>query len=125
MQAVLNQNGPSDSLSGFGQVRVSWRRPDGGRRAGLLTTVTAPGIWDAPAGTRVQIWVTSSGTPVAPPSGMVMVCNAILAEFGVITGSGVALIVCYGLCRLALDRRRLRDWESAWAATGPRWTSRR
>jgi hypothetical protein len=26
---------------------------------------------------------------------------------------------------LALDKRRLAAWESAWTATGPRWTSRR
>jgi hypothetical protein len=125
VEAVLARNGPAGSLSGFGQVRASWRQPGGGRRAGLLTTVTAPGIWGAPAGTRIQIWVTSSGTPVPPPSEMVMVFSAVLIELGVISGSGVALLVCYGLCRLGLDRRRLRDWESAWAATGPRWTSRR
>ena len=40
-------------------------------------------------------------------------------------GAGIALIVCYWLCRLVLDRRRLAAWESAWALTGPRWTTRR
>jgi hypothetical protein len=34
------------------------------------------------------------------------------------------LLVCYGLCRLVLDRRRLAAWESAWSLTGPRWTTR-
>ena len=40
-------------------------------------------------------------------------------------GAGVALLICYVLCRLALDRRRLAAWESAWSLTGPRWTTRR
>jgi hypothetical protein len=40
-------------------------------------------------------------------------------------GAGMVLIICYWACRRALDRRRLAGWESAWALTGPRWTTRR
>jgi hypothetical protein len=40
-------------------------------------------------------------------------------------GAAIFLIICYWLCRLALDRRRLAAWESAWALVGPRWTTRR
>jgi alkylmercury lyase len=36
-----------------------------------------------------------------------------------------ARVISYALCRLALDRRRLSAWESAWALIGPRWTTRR
>ncbi len=32
----------------------------------------------------------------------------------------MTLPVCYGLCRLVLDSRRLAAWESAWSLTGPR-----
>jgi hypothetical protein len=39
--------------------------------------------------------------------------------------AGLALLSVYALCRLALDRRRLAAWESAWDRTGPRWTTRR
>jgi hypothetical protein len=35
------------------------------------------------------------------------------------------LLLPYRLCRLVLDRRRLAAWESAWASTGLRWSSRR
>ncbi len=31
----------------------------------------------------------------------------------------MALLICCALDRLALDRRRLAAWESAWALTGP------
>jgi hypothetical protein len=37
----------------------------------------------------------------------------------------VALLICYWLARLVLDRRRLAAWTSEWSLTGPRWTSRR
>jgi hypothetical protein len=32
-------------------------------------------------------------------------------------------LLCYTICRSALDRHRLAGWESAWAAVGARWTS--
>ena len=43
----------------------------------------------------------------------------------IVAGAAAGLLICYGLCRVVLDKRRLDAWESAWAATGPRWTSRR
>jgi hypothetical protein len=54
-----------------------------------------------------------------------MVLTALLAGVTVTAGAAVVLILCYHLCRMVLDRHRLARWESAWAATGPRWTSRR
>jgi hypothetical protein len=124
--AVLSQTGPSDILTGYGQVRARWRAPDGQQRAGTLTTDTAPGIWNAPAGARVRVWVTASGQPAAPPPGRsAMILSALLVPFWGAGTAAVVLVICYWLGRLMLDRRRLADWESAWALTGPRWTSRR
>jgi hypothetical protein len=40
-------------------------------------------------------------------------------------GATIVLIFCYLLCRMLLNRHRLVRWESAWAAVGPRWTTRR
>ena len=54
-----------------------------------------------------------------------MIVNALAAGAAVAAGAGIALIISYALCRLALDRRRLAAWESAWSLTGPRWTTRR
>jgi len=124
--AVLVQSGPTEILTGSWQARARWRAPDGRSRAGYLTTVDAPGIWNAAAGTRVQAWVTSSGEPAAPPpSQTTMILNALLIPLSGVGGAGIVLIICYRVCRLALDRRRLAAWESDWALTGPRWTTRR
>jgi hypothetical protein len=54
-----------------------------------------------------------------------MIFNALLAAVAAAAAAAAGLLCPYGLCRLALDRRRLAAWESAWALTGPRWTSRR
>jgi hypothetical protein len=88
--------------------------------------VTAPGIWDASPGAGVRVWVTRTGEPIAPPpSSALMTFNAVLVAIWTACGAAVALTGCYWLCRRALDQRRLAAWESAWAMTGPRWTSRR
>ena len=54
-----------------------------------------------------------------------MMASAVLMALAVAAGIAAGLFIPYWLCRLVLDRRRLGAWESAWASTGPRWTSRR
>jgi hypothetical protein len=104
---------------------ATWRLSDGTARSGMLTTNDAPGIYGAPAGTAVQVWLDPSGTPAPPPQGAAgMSVGAIMAGLGVIVGAATVLGLCYRLCVRVLDRRRLADWSSAWAVTGPRWTSR-
>ena len=125
--AVLVQAGPFyGSLAYPGQAEARWRDPGGGKQSGVLTTVTAPGIIGAAAGARIPVWLDRSGQPAAPPGGQVaMIVNALALGAAVAGGAVVALLICYALCRLALDRRRLTAWESAWSLTGPRWTTRR
>jgi hypothetical protein len=125
--AALIQAGPIyASPAQPGQAEARWPAAGGGEQSGLLTTVTAPGITGATAGTRIPVWLDRSGQPVAPPGGQVgMIVNALAAGAAVVGGAGIALLICYALCRLALDRWRLTAWESAWSLTGPRWTTRR
>ena len=95
-------------------------------RPGTPATMTAPAIPKAAAGTPVPVWLDRRGQPVASPattSGMVV--TALFADLCLTAGAAVVLVLCYLLCRVVLDRRRLAKWESAWAAVGPRWTSRR
>ncbi len=121
--AVLTGGGPYGSgLAGNGWAVARWRAPDGRQRTGTLTTLTAPDIWNASPGTRVQVWLTSSGAPTIPPPGPGTV---LFTTVSVIMLAGITLMICYWLCRMILDRRRLAAWESAWARTGPRWTTRR
>jgi len=125
--AVLVQAGPVYSTPAQpGRAEARWRDPGGGEQSGVLTTVTAPGITGAASGARIPVWLDRSGQPVAPSGGQVaMIVNALAAGAAVAGGAGMALLISYALCRLALNRRRLAAWESAWSLTGPRWTTRR
>jgi hypothetical protein len=64
--AVLSQPGPV-ATTRAAAAGARWRLPDGTERSGTLTTVTAPAIYHAPAGTSVQVWLDRSGEPEAPP----------------------------------------------------------
>jgi hypothetical protein len=126
--AVLSQAGPLfyGFLAPLGHAEARWRDPGGSEQSGVLTTATAPDILGAKAGARIPVWLARSGQPVAPPGDQVaMIVSALAPSTAVAAGAGITLLVCYGLCRLVLDRRRLAAWESAWSLTGPRWTNRR
>ena len=125
--AVLSQATPlfNDSLAQRGQAEARWRDPGGSEQSAMLTTSTAPGLLSAAARARIPIWLDRSGQPVAPPVGRAaMIVNALAACAAVTGAAAMALLACYGLCRLVLDRRRQAAWESAWSLTGPRWTTR-
>jgi hypothetical protein len=124
--AVLIQAGPFyGSPAQLGQAEARWRDPRDGEQSGVLTTATTPGIIGATAGARIPVWLDRAGQPVAPPVGQVtMIVNALAVGAAVAGGAGIVLLISYALCRLALDRRRLAAWESAWSLTGPRWTTR-
>jgi hypothetical protein len=125
--AVLIQAGPFyGSIAHIGRAEARWRDRAGGKRSGVLTTRSTPGIVGAAAGDRIPVWLDRSGQPVAPPvSRVAMVVYALAEGAAAAGGAGVALLIYYALCRHALDRRRLAAWESAWSFTGPRWTTRR
>lgn len=124
--AVLIQGGPDSRLTSAWEVLARWPAPGGRERSGVLTDVDAPAITSTAVGTRVPVWLNQNDEPAAPPSGRVIIITVALLT-AIITAGGAALglLVCYGLCRVALDKRRLAAWESAWTSTGPRWTSRR
>jgi hypothetical protein len=104
---------------------ATWRTSDGMARTGVLTTDVVPGIFGQPAGATVQVWLGRSGDPVPPPQGAAgMAVGSIMAGLGIIVVAATVLTFCYRLCQRGLDRRRLADWSSDWAVTGPQWTSR-
>jgi hypothetical protein len=127
--AILSAPGPvvANAFNPTAQVQAqaTWRLADGAKRSGLLTASTAPAIDDASAGSAVPVWLNGSGDPQPPPPTQdEIVANALIAGTVLATGAGALLAFCYWLSRQALDRHRLARWEQAWAATGPRWTSR-
>ena len=125
--AVLSEPGPV-VISAFAPtppVQATWWLADGSERSGSLTVGIAPAILDARAGATVPVWLNRSGDPQPPPPGQDgMVANALIIATIFSAGAGALLTLCYWLGRLALDRHRLARWGQAWAATGPRWTSR-
>ncbi len=125
--ALLLQVGPA--ADGWGPVRLAearWYLPEGSERSGVLTTATAPGIADASAGDRISVWLNRSGQPTAPSADQAtMIIHALIVGAGVAASAGLALLLVYALSRVALDRRRLAAWESAWERTGPSWTTHR
>ena len=123
--AVLTQPGPV-ATTPAAAAAARWRLPNGTERSGTLTMASAPAIYHAPTGTSVPVWLDGSGEPEAPPpSPSDVFFFALVAGLTTTAGAAVVLILCYLLCRMVLDRHRLARWESAWAAVGPRWTSRR
>ena len=123
--AVLSQPGPV-TASPTSAATARWRLPNGRQRSGTLTTVTVPAIYHAPAETSVLAGLDRSGRPVSsPPSTGDLIADALATGISSTAGAALVLALCYSLCRIVLDRHRLARWESAWAATGPRWTSRR
>ncbi len=60
--------------------------PGGGEQSGVLTSVTAPGITGAAAGTRLMVWLDRSGQPAAPPGGRVAVIINALAPGAAVVG---------------------------------------
>jgi hypothetical protein len=126
--AVLSQAGPAirNAFDPAAPTLATWRPPHGAERTGSLTTWNAPAIFDAPVGTAVTVWLDRSGWPQPPPPdpGDTIV-NALVESIAATASAALVLGFCFFLFRMALDRRRLARWETAWAIIGPGWTSRR
>jgi len=77
------------------------------------------------AGRTVRLWVNAAGSPAGPPLNdrLVLAYEVTAAVISTVTlGIMLSCLACAG--RWVLDRRRLADWEAAWAAVDPQWTRR-
>ncbi|BFO19180.1 hypothetical protein SHKM778_55680 [Streptomyces sp. KM77-8] len=76
------------------------------------------------AGNTVRIWITADGEMTDPPLTPKEIRSrsmgwALLAAIGVaLTGAAA-----HAATGLAVRRRNLADWDTAWARTAPRWTT--
>jgi hypothetical protein len=106
-------------------VRATWRLSDGTQRSGLLTTSVVPGIYRQLPGASVRVWLNRSGVPEPAPQALDgMIIGAAMAGLAVVATAAGVLAGGYLLCLRGLERRRLANWSSAWAVTGPQWTHR-
>ncbi|MGA5895919.1 hypothetical protein [Streptomyces venetus] len=103
------------------RATVRWTEPGEGTR-----TATAR----VPAGTRpgevVHVWFDSQGRNVTPPVDGTGVWQHTLTIGTCATGGAVlAVLLIQSVVRRVALRRRLAEWERAWARTEPQWTHRR
>jgi hypothetical protein len=124
VSAVLRQAAPVPSFSrealGFTLVQARWTAPDGRARAGPI-----PVSAGLAAGHTVPLWVDEAGMPTGPPpSHPATLAREATAGVVATIALGIMLLCLAGAGRWVLDRRRLADWEAAWAAVGPQWTKR-
>ncbi|GHH91488.1 Rv1733c family protein [Streptomyces capillispiralis] len=99
------------------EVRVVTR--DG--RTRTTRTEVRPGTT---AGTAVRVWITADGEVTDPPLTAEEIRSRTLG-WALLAAIGVALTgaAAHALTGLALRRRNLAAWDTAWAETAPRWTT--
>jgi hypothetical protein len=106
----------------LGDFRVQAQRtaPDGLGRAAAI-----PVSAGMAAGHKVPPWLDAAGRPVGRPRTHRAVLAGQAAAAVVATAAlGIVLLCLTWAGRWVLDRRRLANWEAAWAAVGPQWTKR-
>jgi hypothetical protein len=120
LKSVPVQNSFASGLFSYSWVPARWQAPNGQVRTGNIAVEA--GI---AAGRKVRIWVDGTGRPTDPPLAPRAVharatTVALVATLVLVT----VLSVLAWAGRKLLDRRRLADWELAWAIVGPQWTKR-
>ena len=124
VSAVLLQDAPGPSATGgvlrSYQVLARWWAPDGRARTGRI-----PVSAGLAAGRTVRLWVDPAGSPTGfPLNQLLIVADEAIAAVTATVALGIVLWCLASAGRWVLDRRRLADWEAAWAAVGPQWTRR-
>lgn len=119
LQAAPKPAAFTGAVLGYSQVLARWTAPGGRARTGRIPVSTSMA-----AGRTVRLWVNAAGSAGPPLNDrLVPAYEATAAVIATVT-LGIMLLcrACAG--RWAFDRRRLADWEAAWAAAGPQWTRR-
>lgn len=81
---------------------------------------------DMVADRTVPLWVDSAGSPTGFPVNhhRQVLAHETDAAAVAIMAPGIVLLCLAWAGRRVIARRRLADWEAAWAAVGPEWTKR-
>jgi hypothetical protein len=115
--------GPDSFASGlfsYSWVPARWTAPDGQARTGNIAVEVGMA-----AGRQVRIWVDGAGRPTdAPLTARAVHARATTVALVATLVMLTALSLLAWAGRKLLDRRRLADWELAWAIVGPQWTKR-
>ncbi|MCX3292292.1 hypothetical protein OR263_37280 [Streptomyces sp. NEAU-H22] len=103
------------------RATVRWTEQGGAPRT---TTARVPA--DTRRGEVVDIWLDDQGRSVPPPVDGSAVWQHTLT-IGTCATGGAVLVVLFGhsLVRRVALRRRMAEWDRAWARTEPEWSHRR
>ncbi|ATL32238.1 hypothetical protein [Streptomyces formicae] len=99
-------------------VEVRWTGP-----GGAVHTAVARVESGATAGSRTDVWLDARGKGTTAPMGEDVQWGTAIAVGG--AGSFVVWMSAGGVwltVRAVTHRRRMAEWERAWARTGPQWT---
>ena len=124
VSAVLTRDAPRNPVATTAGAhedtvwaKVRWTAADGSLRTGSARV--EPG---STAGTAVTVWTDRTGALTArPPTAVEARTHVVAVGTSAGLAAGAAVLGCGRLARLALDRRRLREWEAQWARVGPQW----
>jgi hypothetical protein len=122
--AVVLQSAPTPAVAsgvlGYSLVLARWTAPDGQTRTGRI-----PVSAGLAAGHTVALWVNAAGSPTGSPlNHHMIVADEATAAAVTIVALGIISLCLAWAGRRVLDRRRLAEWEAAWAVVGPPWTRR-
>ncbi|MFE7385255.1 hypothetical protein ACFU9F_33375 [Streptomyces zhihengii] len=124
--AVLERDAPRHPEPGSAEADlarypapVRWTGPDGRVHRG--ETEVPAGVT---AGSTVPLWCDAEGRAARAPMSAAEVRNRSVG-WGATAGAAVAVAgaVTYAAVGRVLDRRRLAEWDAAWAAAAPRWSA--
>jgi len=120
LKSVPAPNSLASGLFGYSWVPARWVAPNGQDRSGNIAVDVGMA-----AGRTVRIWVDAAGRPTDAP----LTHRAVQARAATVAAvATLALVIVLSFLawagRKLLDRRRLADWELAWAIVGPKWTRR-
>ena len=109
--------------AGFSAITRSW--PGGPHRTGGPGPAGSRSAPTWPLAARSGCGWTPAGSPTGPPPNhRAVVAREATAAVAATAALGIVLLCLAWAGRWVLDRRRLADWEAAWAAVGPQWTKR-
>jgi len=120
LQAAPNPTASAGGVLGYSLVLACWTALDLRARTDRIPVSSSMA-----AGRTVRLWVNAAGSPAGPPLNdrLVLAYEVTAAVISTVTlGIMLSCLACAG--RWVLDRRRLADWEAAWAAVDPQWTRR-
>jgi hypothetical protein len=120
LRSVAAPDSFADGVFGYSWVPARWTAPDGQVRSGEIAVEVG-----LAAGRKVRLWVDAAGRPTdAPITHRAVLARAATAAAVATAMLLIALSFLALIGRWLLDRRRLADWELAWAIVGPQWTKR-